>query len=232
MFRKEAGMHVIPGVHGANVVVYVGEAASDSVMKVKLRGWAFVADTGASSWYLAGAAGKDLTQYQVELLACILALESLPFESLVSCAWCGVPNGWSGCPTLDKCDVRTSIEGSAESVALFSTSKYAVRGISSVPVWRSTQWQTAKKSPVANRDLWERLFRLSARHRVQWRLAGRDNTRGVALAREAASTAVLAVFSDQLGEGVCLQQMISSKFDASGGVEHIHLPSEGLEWAS
>ncbi len=155
--------------------------------------------------------------------------------------WCGfeypepVPKdiiwGCKGDPAMlgSKCDLRVRVEGVADSVAVYSPSEYVTKHLRSVPVWKASEWKTATKSPVVNRDLWERLFSLTACHRVVLSLAG-VKSKGGRLAREAAATAVKGVWIGDLEEGMPLQQMLSSNFDAPGGV--IHLPTEGLEWVS
>jgi ribonuclease HI len=56
-------------------------------------------------------------------------------------------------------------------VELVSDSSYVVRGMSEwIQGWQARGWRTAAKQPVENRDLWERLLRASAPHRVRWRL--------------------------------------------------------------
>lgn len=56
--------------------------------------------------------------------------------------------------------------------------------------WRKNGWKTRNKTPVENRDLWERLIALAERHDVKWiKVAGHSgdpgNERADALARAA-----------------------------------------------
>ena len=53
---------------------------------------------------------------------------------------------------------------------LWTDSEYLRRGITEWLVrWKASGWRTAAKKPVANRELWEELDRLSQRHRIDWR---------------------------------------------------------------
>jgi ribonuclease HI len=55
-------------------------------------------------------------------------------------------------------------------VVLWTDSEYVRRGISEwLARWKASGWRTAAKQPVANRELWEELDRLSQRHRIDWR---------------------------------------------------------------
>jgi len=54
-------------------------------------------------------------------------------------------------------------------VEVLTDSKYLLDGINSwVPKWKANGWRTAKRDPVKNRDLWERLDRVN-RSDVTWR---------------------------------------------------------------
>jgi ribonuclease HI len=54
-------------------------------------------------------------------------------------------------------------------VALFTDSKYLRQGITEwLPVWRANGWKTTDKKRVKNRDLWEELDRVLARHEIEW----------------------------------------------------------------
>jgi ribonuclease HI len=57
-------------------------------------------------------------------------------------------------------------------VTVFTDSKYVIDGITKwVAGWKRRGWQTAEKTPVKNRDLWERLDELHRRFlgRIEWR---------------------------------------------------------------
>jgi ribonuclease HI len=52
-------------------------------------------------------------------------------------------------------------------VDLYTDSQYLAEGASTrLPVWIAAGWRTAKKTPVLNRDLWERLIRAMRSHTV------------------------------------------------------------------
>lgn len=55
-------------------------------------------------------------------------------------------------------------------VVLTTDSEYLRRGITEwLPQWKRRGWRTADKQPVKNQDLWERLEKAAATHRVDWR---------------------------------------------------------------
>ena len=54
-------------------------------------------------------------------------------------------------------------------VRLVTDSKYVKDGITSwLADWKRRGWKTAKKKPVKNADLWERLDAAAGKHRVDW----------------------------------------------------------------
>jgi ribonuclease HI len=54
-------------------------------------------------------------------------------------------------------------------VDLYTDSQYVRSGITEwLPAWRARGWRTADKKPVKNRDLWEALAALAARHEISW----------------------------------------------------------------
>jgi ribonuclease HI len=54
-------------------------------------------------------------------------------------------------------------------VRIVTDSTYLRDGITSwIARWKKNGWRTSTKAPVKNRDLWERLDALTARHRVEW----------------------------------------------------------------
>ncbi len=75
-------------------------------------------------------------------------------------------------------------------VELFTDSRYVQQGITSwIHGWKVNGWRTAGKTPVKNADLWQRLDRAMAPHRVTWQWirghAGHpQNERADALARD------------------------------------------------
>ena len=54
-------------------------------------------------------------------------------------------------------------------ITIFTDSKYVLNGITDwIHGWKKRGWKNSKKEPVANRDLWEELDRLSQIHEVDW----------------------------------------------------------------
>ena len=55
----------------------------------------------------------------------------------------------------------------AEKILIHTDSKYVISGITKwVHGWRRNNWQTSQKEEVLNRDLWEKLFSLTAGKRL------------------------------------------------------------------
>jgi ribonuclease HI len=55
-------------------------------------------------------------------------------------------------------------------VEFFTDSQYLRRGITQwIATWKAKGWQTMKREPVKNVDLWRRLDAEAARHRVSWK---------------------------------------------------------------
>ncbi len=77
-------------------------------------------------------------------------------------------------------------------VVVTTDSEYVRRGVEEwMARWQANGWRTSDKKPVKNRDLWERLARALADHKVRWHWvrghAGHvENERVDKLAREAA----------------------------------------------
>lgn len=56
------------------------------------------------------------------------------------------------------------------SVSVTTDSQYLVKGITEwIFAWIKKGWINSKKEPVLNRDLWERLYSLTTKHRVEWK---------------------------------------------------------------
>ena len=77
-------------------------------------------------------------------------------------------------------------------ITLHTDSQYVRQGITEwLPGWVRRNWRTAAGQPVKNRELWERLYAASHRHRIDWRwVKGHsgdpDNDRVDQLARDEA----------------------------------------------
>jgi ribonuclease HI len=89
-------------------------------------------------------------------------------------------------------------------VALHTDSRYVQQGIGEwLPGWVKRGWKTAGGDPVKNRDLWERLYAATHRHRIDWHwVKGHngdpDNERVDELARAEAITWKLRLAAEQL----------------------------------
>ncbi|MCK5895440.1 MAG: ribonuclease HI [Cocleimonas sp.] len=55
-------------------------------------------------------------------------------------------------------------------VVLTTDSQYVRQGITQWMMnWKKRNWQTSKKKPVKNKDLWQRLDKASVVHQIDWR---------------------------------------------------------------
>jgi ribonuclease HI len=55
-------------------------------------------------------------------------------------------------------------------VSVTTDSQYLVKGMTEwIFSWMKKGWVNSKKDPVLNRDLWERLYALSKKHRIEWK---------------------------------------------------------------
>ena len=55
-------------------------------------------------------------------------------------------------------------------VTLHTDSTYVMQGLNEwLPAWKARGWRTAAKKPVKNQDLWERLDKAAAVHKIDWR---------------------------------------------------------------
>ncbi len=54
-------------------------------------------------------------------------------------------------------------------VVLTTDSQYVRKGITEwITNWKRRDWRTADKKPVKNKDLWQRLDKLSQEHSIEW----------------------------------------------------------------
>ena len=77
-------------------------------------------------------------------------------------------------------------------VLLTTDSQYVKDGINEwIRRWRQNGWKTATKKPVKNADLWRRLDKATATHRVRWRwVKGHDGHRENEIADRLARQAI------------------------------------------
>ncbi len=55
------------------------------------------------------------------------------------------------------------------SIALYTDSQYVRLGITTwLPEWKRRDWRTADRKPVKNKDLWQELDALAAKHDIEW----------------------------------------------------------------
>lgn len=80
-------------------------------------------------------------------------------------------------------------------IRIFTDSNYVVKGMTEwVTGWIKRNWLNSRKKPVLNKDLWERLLKLSQSHQIEWKwIRGHhghpENERCDQLARNAIKTA-------------------------------------------
>jgi len=76
-------------------------------------------------------------------------------------------------------------------IKVVTDSMYVVKGMTEwLPGWIKRNWVNSQKKPVLNRDLWEKLLKLSRRHQIEWKwIKGhhghKENERCDELARDA-----------------------------------------------
>lgn len=62
-----------------------------------------------------------------------------------------------------------SLKSHSQRVLVVSDSQYLIKGASEwVYDWRKNGWRNSKRQPTPNRDLWERLIRVTKKHFVDW----------------------------------------------------------------
>jgi len=105
--------------------------------------------------------------------------------------------GWAPHTTNNRMELTAAIEGLRTlkepcEVEVITDSEYLKNGITKwMPNWKKRNWKTVTGSPVVNRDLWEELEGLTARHQVRWswtkgHASHADNNRCDELATQAA----------------------------------------------
>jgi len=54
-------------------------------------------------------------------------------------------------------------------VRIYTDSNYLVKGMTLwLRKWIKNNWKNSRKTPVLNKDLWQRLMRLSQIHEIEW----------------------------------------------------------------
>lgn len=101
--------------------------------------------------------------------------------------------------TNNRMELEAAVQGlgalkEACQVEIVTDSEYLKNGITTwIHGWKRNGWRKADKSPVLNKDLWERLDALVAKHQTQWtwtkgHASHTDNNRCDELATQAART--------------------------------------------
>ncbi len=105
--------------------------------------------------------------------------------------------GFAPHTTNNRMELTAAIEGLKAikepcAIEVVTDSEYVKNGITSwVPNWKKRGWMTSAKKPVVNRDLWEELDDVSAKHKITWswtkgHASHADNNRCDELAQTAA----------------------------------------------
>ena len=76
--------------------------------------------------------------------------------------------------------VSKNIPLNENKIIIHTDSSYVINGITKwVHGWRKNNWMTSQKEEVLNRDLWEKLFSLTAGKKIEWKyVAGHSGTPG------------------------------------------------------
>ncbi len=105
--------------------------------------------------------------------------------------------------TNNRMELQAAIQALASlrrrsAVHLTTDSKYVKSGITDwIPQWKRRGWKTAGGQPVKNRDLWELLEELVARHDVTWFwVRGHSGHEGNEIADRLANDAIDALSND------------------------------------
>ena len=60
---------------------------------------------------------------------------------------------------IKACEAVEKIIGKDEKVIVYSDSAYAINGLNDwIYTWRCNNWQTARRQPIKNQELWEKLL--------------------------------------------------------------------------
>lgn len=84
-------------------------------------------------------------------------------------------SGYEADTTNNRMEIRAAIEGLKAlkypcRVKLYSDSAYLVNAFNKgwLEKWQANGWRTSSRDPVENRDLWEELLTVAARHEIEW----------------------------------------------------------------
>ena len=88
-------------------------------------------------------------------------------------------------------------------VRLHTDSRYLLDGVTKwVPGWQRNGWKTAKRQPVKNVDLWQRLVAAMAPHQIAWQwVKGHNGDPGNERADELARLGISEVVGAAAGSG-------------------------------
>lgn len=144
------------------IVIHTDGGARGNGKENNIGGWAAVLEFQGNKKEIKGAT-KDTTNNKMELLAVIKALETLKTTNIP--------------------------------VAVYSDSSYVVNGIGGktpwINGWIKRGWKNSKKQPVANRELWLRLYELKTKqydiefYQVKGHADNEGNNRADTLVNEA-----------------------------------------------
>jgi ribonuclease HI len=71
---------------------------------------------------------------------------------------------------LSALEMLRKLNFSPEQVLVYTDSQYVQKGMTQwLTAWKKNGWRTSDKSPVKNRDLWERLDELAANFTIRWK---------------------------------------------------------------
>ncbi len=75
-----------------------------------------------------------------------------------------------------------------ETATLYSDSQYVVNGITKwIITWKKNQW-TNREGAIKNRDLWERLDQIAAKHKIQFKWVRGHSTKDIDMVDRIAKT--------------------------------------------
>ncbi len=129
-------------------------------------------------------------------------------------------------PTTNNRMELTAVISALESIdegkemAIYTDSAYVVSGITRwVKGWQKNNWQTSKKEDVLNKDLWQKMIKLSSYKVIQWKLikghsGTKANERCDVIATSFADNTPIVLYSgsrSRYGIDISISNDISSK---------------------